>query len=74
MVTGSLTASFAIGPSGSHTTLGGGSHLLRGAATGSNLYHGSANTFTNEALTLHITGSGAEAISDFDWTLVMERI
>ena len=72
VVSGSLTASFAIGVSGSHTTLGGGSHLLNGRDTGSNLYHGSANTFTNEALTLHITGS--EAITDFDWTLLMERI
>jgi len=76
LVTGAVTASFAIGPSGSQVNLGGGLHIISASVeTGplvENLFHASASTFTDETLSLHITGS--EAITDLDWTLVMERI
>jgi hypothetical protein len=83
IVQGVATASFAIGPSGSEVALGGGISFLSASAedleaglTGSNndyhLTHASANTFTDDTLSLHITGSAD--ITNLDWTLVMERI
>ena len=76
LVTGAVTASFAIGPSGSQVNLGGGLHIISASVeTGplvENLFHASASTFTDETLSLHITGS--ESVTDLDWTLVMERI
>ena len=65
---GDVTGSFKINT----TTLGGGAHYMSGSDQLTSVTHLSASTFTDETLTLLVTGSAD--IDDLDWTLVLERV